>query len=304
MDTRICQTVRFEWVNMLNVATLHAVSYTIASFSTVKIFIFYVIFYGCLAGIFIGTIQAMMLTLSNYKPTYQDRVAPPGLSHTPRSEKAEISFSKQDDNSFDPYIRNLRELLEPYKDEKQTDIQKFEDCGATPEGYRNRGELESDIGIRKACRFSRTLLRSCSGTDDKSFGFKDGKPCLIVKLNRIVNFRPRPPASNASLPAAAQGYLQPNLIPIYCTNKREEDAGKIGEIKYYGLGNGFPLQYYPYYGKLLHPQYLQPLVAIQFTNVTLNEELRIECKVYGENIDYSEKDRYQGRFDLKLLIKS
>lgn len=84
--------------------------------------------------------------------------------------------------------------------------------------------------------------------------------------------------------------------------QREEDAGKIGEIKYYGIGNGFPLQYYPYYGKVLHPQYLQPLVAIQFVNLTMNQELRIECRVFGDNIKYSEKDRYQGRFDIKIQI--
>lgn len=272
--------------------------------SWAKITLFYVIFYGCLAGIFIGTIQAMLLTLSSYKPTWQDRVAPPGLSHTPRSDKAELAFNLNDEETYLTYIKSMRDFLVTYDEEKQSDPTKFEDCGEDPADYKHRGDLESDVGSRRACRFSRTLLGPCSGVEDRSFGFKEGKPCIIVKLNRIISFRPRPPSSNETIPVEAQPKVQPNVVPLYCTNKKEEDVGKVGEIKYHGIGEGFPLQYYPYYGKLLHPQYLQPLVAIQFTNLTLNTEVRIECKVFGENIGYNDKDRYQGRFDLKLQINN
>ncbi|KAM6893642.1 sodium/potassium-transporting ATPase subunit beta-1b [Xenentodon cancila] len=269
-----------------------------------KITLFYVIFYGCLAGIFVGTIQAMLLTLSDYKPTWQDRVAPPGLSHTPKSDKAEVSFSVREVETFLPYVKALREFLDKYDEELQKDQMKFEDCGEEPGEYKHRGDLESDMGVRKACRFSRNLLGPCSGLQDTQFGFDQGKPCLIVKLNRIVNYRPKPPTSNDSIPEEAQSKVQPNVIPLFCTHKKEEDAAKIGEIKYYGIGGGFPLQYYPYYGKRLHPQYLQPLVALHFTNLTMNTELRIECKVFGENIYYNDKDRYQGRFDVKILINN
>uniref|UniRef100_A0A8C4Z054 Sodium/potassium-transporting ATPase subunit beta n=1 Tax=Gadus morhua TaxID=8049 RepID=A0A8C4Z054_GADMO len=238
-----------------------------------KILLFYLIFYGCLAGIFIGTIQALLLTLSSYTPTYQDRVAPPGtqylLSNTYHPDRLTLIIP----TTYEKYTKSMTSFLEKYDKDVQLDAGKFEDCPG-----------KTDKTMRRACRFSRSLLGVCSGDADPTFGFKEGKPCLIVKLNRIFH-----------VASDVDGRWQP-----WCSAKGEE--GLVGDIKYYGFDGGFPLQYYPYYGKLVHPQYLQPLVAIHFTNLTMKTDVRIECRVYGDNIDTSEKDRYQGRFDVKITI--
>uniref|UniRef100_A0A3Q2T407 Sodium/potassium-transporting ATPase subunit beta n=1 Tax=Fundulus heteroclitus TaxID=8078 RepID=A0A3Q2T407_FUNHE len=261
---------------------------------------------GCvLAGASGSHLAALVLTV--FICLTQTRRCLSGLSHTPRSEKSEISFKMSEAGTYEKYINTVKELLKLYDLENQNNLDHYEDCGDTPGPYKDRSDGQDPPGQKKSCRFQKTLLESCSGKDDDTFGFKQGNPCLIVKLNRIVNYRPRAP-SNDTLPEGLKGKSFTNLIPIHCKNKREEDATKIGEIKYYGFSEGgvvgFPLQYYPYYGKQLHGKYLQPLVAIQFTNLTLGEELRIECKVYGDNIYYNEKDRYQGRFDVKFTVNS
>jgi len=38
---------------------------------------------------------------------------------------------------------------------------------------------------RKACQFKRSMLDECSGTRDKDFGYSKGKPCIILKMNRV-----------------------------------------------------------------------------------------------------------------------
>ncbi|XP_027864404.1 sodium/potassium-transporting ATPase subunit beta-1-like [Xiphophorus couchianus] len=270
--------------------------------SWLKISVFYVIFYAFLCGIFVATILVLLMTLNMYKPRYQDRIVPSGLSFSPYAHNLEIIYKTDDPSSYEVYVKSLKEFIEQYNDEKQTDNMKYEDCGTTPKLYTERGELESNTGQRKSCRFSRRELQGCSGENDTTFGFKEGKPCLIVKLNRIINFRPKPPSSSDLLPDDLQGKSFYNFLPVHCTNRWAEDDGLIGEIKYFGFaGNaGFPLQYFPYYGKMLHPNYLQPLVGIKFTNLTKNRELRIKCKVYGEGYTAEGID---GLFYVRVTVK-
>ncbi|XP_061405605.1 sodium/potassium-transporting ATPase subunit beta-1-like [Lethenteron reissneri] len=263
-----------------------------------KIILFYIVFYGFLAAIFIGTIQALLLTINKYTPQYQDRILPPGLSVRPQPFRAEIYYSLSERHSIELHNKSISSLLDSYSNEKQTQLIK---CGEEPGPARLSGP--DPHSAESACRFQREWLGDCSGLTDPDFGYSSGNPCVIIKLNRVIGFLPEVP-KNDTLPIGLK--YHPNVVPVACNFKREEDKGRISAIRYFGAGGyaGFPMHYYPFLGRARHAGYVNPLVAVQLMNVTRDVEVRLECRIYAENVPLSARDRLVGRVDLKLLVRS
>lgn len=45
---------------------------------------------------------------------------------------------------------------------------------------------------KEACRFRRGLLSLCSGLSDLNYGYAEGKPCILLKMNRVTLKHPSP----------------------------------------------------------------------------------------------------------------
>lgn len=99
-----------------------------------------------------------------------------------------------------------------------------------PSEYKDRGGYDSDPGERKVCRFKLEWLGNCSGINDESFGYKEGKPCIIIKLNRVLGFKPKASRFSAlelgPVPTLGVGHL-----PGVSEGMRELQAPRRGPLQ-------------------------------------------------------------------------
>lgn len=54
----------------------------------------------------------------------------------------------------------------------------------TKEKYFIQDDLEESTE-RKACQFKRSWLGDCSGLQDPHYGYSQGKPCILLRMNRV-----------------------------------------------------------------------------------------------------------------------
>ncbi|XP_076838155.1 sodium/potassium-transporting ATPase subunit beta-3a [Brachyhypopomus gauderio] len=236
------------------------------------ILLFYTIFYGFLAGMFTLTLWAMLQTLDETVPKYNDRVPSPGLVISPRS--MEIVYNRSEPLQYEEFIQHLETLLQKYNDSEQV----TNEICQSGHYYEQDGEAQ-----KKACPFRRSFLGHCSGLGDPTFGYAQGQPCILIKMNRIIGLKP---AGNPF---------------INCTTKGENPI----QVQYFPDEGRIDKMYFPYYGKKTQSGYVQPLVAVKLllSKESYNRDVTVECRVEGSNLkNNDDRDKFLGRVTFQLLV--
>ncbi|KAJ6654878.1 hypothetical protein lerEdw1_006349 [Lerista edwardsae] len=282
-EKKSCGQVMTEWKEFIwNPRTHQFMGRTGSSWAL--ILLFYLVFYGFLTALFTLTMWVMLQTVDQYTPKYQDRLSVPGMMIRPKAEDGlDIHYKVNRTEAWEKYVTGLNRFLEAYNDSRQAATN--ERC------HPGKYHEQLDNGVKNypktACQFNRTILQNCSGLEDPTYGYRDGRPCVLVKMNRIINF-----------------YAGDNkTMNISCTAKKDEDVQKLGDIEMYPPNGTIDLMYFPYYGKKVQVNYTQPVVAVKFLNPVLNFDHFVECKINAVNIPTTdERDKFAGRVSFRIRI--
>jgi len=261
---------------------------------------FYLIYYICLAAFFIGTISVFYQTVDWDHPKLQGEDSllkgNPGMGFSPLPDIDTTLIRVSDEQKkIDSYVNTLTTVLKPYK-------KAWEKANSTVQAackLANNKEIRAGEEGKTACPVDyETLTEQCN--EKNSYGFTDGQPCILLKLNRIYGWTPQPyKPDDTNIPEEIKDAITADsgMIQIKCMGENPADVDSIGNVTYYPQ-QGFPLLYFPYKKQ---EGYLSPLVFAKFVNTSKYLALMIECKAYAQNIAVDVQEK-QGSVHFEMLI--
>jgi sodium/potassium-transporting ATPase subunit beta len=216
----------------------------------------------------------------------------PGLGFRPQPEVDKNLIVVDKDlsaNGKSNYVNNLNHYLDVHYWTKD----KVKD--------QDNAEQESDdenAGLN-AKKFRINNPRDC--TTQNNYGFPQGKPCVLVKMNKIVGFEPKPGTTPQEKGAYQNTGCQQrsDAISVHCYGEYPADVDNVGNLTYISEDNvndkcgTLQTKWFPYEGKYDRRDFYQaPYIWVQFNNPKPNVLINVLCRVYGQNIDF---DRKSGR---------
>ncbi|CAF0807334.1 unnamed protein product [Didymodactylos carnosus] len=234
----------------------------------------------------------------------------PGLGFRPqlRMDKTLIAYRtsrKTGKNSVAEYSDNMHEFVKTYGLKDQY-FQQMIDCTLLPPNI-----LINYFRQGLSCIFLTTDLKPGPSPchRSKNYGYNKGRPCVVLKLNRIYGWIPEPYQNIQEVPHELKDVWKPNMkryVLIRCYGQYPADRDFIQQIDYYSVLNdkkigGLPIYYFPY---LNQPGYRSPYIQVQFSKIETNVLINVLCKAYAKNIHHKHSMEYlHGSVHFELFLE-
>jgi sodium/potassium-transporting ATPase subunit beta len=274
--------------------------------SWVQILSFYLCFYAVIAGIWAVCMAVFLATLDPYAPTqlgmYSMLKNNPGMGQWPApqlSGSTLVNFDSSNSSTYQTFINTLNQAVSIYNSSYPNIL--YPNC-SIPSG------VTANISV--GCYFNPALLGvPCSNAS--SFGYNIGKPCVLLRINKIYGWSPQPLFNGgnttnentfrnipSNFKTSYNGSPNNTYIPISCTGLNDGDADNINSVTFYPP-YGIDASFFPYYNQ---PNYQPPAVMAQFDLVP-GVGVMVWCKFWTQNVIFDVTD-LQGSVHLELQVSN
>lgn len=268
--------------------------------SWVQIIVFYIIFYSCLAAFWVACLAIFLKTIDPNLPRYYGKGtiigSNPGVGYQPwlkdDPESTLIHFNIRDSSTYSHYSDALDAYLSKYLNTNRT---------RTCSGKESNQDIVKDGKVsddtQEACRFELGIFKKSGCSKENNYGFKDGKPCIIVSLNRLIGWVPHS-YDDGEVPKEVADRYKKGSIAFRCDGIYDPDKEILGAVSYIP-SEGIDGRFYPY---AVMDNYHQPLAMVKFLNLPKNRLVMVECRAYAKNIEQETESRL-GMVTFELLLQ-
>lgn len=251
--------------------------------SWAKIGIFYIIFYSCLAGFFAVMLVGFFATLDEKTPTQKKMYSlikgNPGMGFRPMPN-IEMTLIKV--NEKDLNVQSIESVMKEYRTFQNGTVV---NCTA--------GER---AGEEEVCEVPLDNFGPC--TLENNYGYDNGTPCVLLKLNRVFDWTPQAFSNDSEgseeikkrhedAVKALGDRISNDHVGISCEGENDADLDTLGRVEFYPE-KGFPFNYYPYKNQL---GYRSPLVFARFPELKKGILIQVWCKLWAANIKHHKNDK-------------
>jgi len=282
-----------------------------------RIGFFYLVFYAFLSAWFSVMLAVFYQTLDTHtNPTYVPGIRKDGSAGGSILQNPAMGFMPL------PRAKNVESTLIWYKQDKEEDVEYWVEALKTfmepyeqTTGHHGQNMVmcndAKDRNENQACIFTDKMLgEECQKKDN--FGYLNGKPCVLLKMNKMINWVPEVYRNETELPKNMPQSLKdyivkvtyeqnppkvPEKVWVSCEGENPADREYIGPITM-NPHPGFDAYYFPYRNT---PGYLNPLVGVVFQKPVSHVLINIECRAWAKNIDHNRSKRL-GLVHFELLL--